>query len=215
MKAVVAHNSLKAAVIGWVASRLIRMLSLTLRYHFSDPHGVGELGTERRLIWIFWHNRILCQPIIYRKYLRHRRISVLTSASKDGAIIAQTVKWFGLGAVRGSSSKRGAQAVSEMVDCLQSGSDMGITPDGPRGPRYKLAIGPVRLAQITGAQLVSLVVNPEKYWQLRSWDRFRIPKPFSRVQVSIAQPISIASDAPDLEIERQRVETYLTETQPD
>lgn len=194
---------------------LIRALSLTLRYQFSDPHGVGKIDAGQRLIWIFWHNRILCQPIIYRKYLRHRRISVLTSASKDGAIIAQTVKWFGLGAVRGSSSKRGAQAVSEMVDCLQGGADMGITPDGPRGPRYTLAIGPVRLAQITGAHLVSLAVNPEKYWQLRSWDRFRIPKPFSRVHVTFAEPISIASDAPDLEIERQRVETYLRESQPE
>ena len=206
---VIPQNSTKASIIGWCASLAIRLVSVTLRYEFTDPNGIRKIPEDQRLIWIFWHNRIFCQPIVYRKFLKHRKISVLTSASKDGALIAQTVRRFGLGAVRGSSSKRGAQAVAELVDCLKSGSDVGITPDGPRGPRYKLAIGPVRLSQMTSTPLVSIIVNPAKSWKLRSWDQFRIPKPFSKVYVSFGPLVTIDPAADDLERERLRVEAYL------
>jgi lysophospholipid acyltransferase (LPLAT)-like uncharacterized protein len=211
MKPVIPQNSLKASLIGWAASLLIRTISLTLRYRLSDPHGIATLPTTQRIIWIFWHNRIFCQPIIYRKFLKHRTISVLTSASKDGALIAQTVRRFGLGAVRGSSSKRAAQAGAELVDCLQSGSDIGMTPDGPRGPCYKLAMGPVRLSQMTGTAIVSINANPERYWQLKSWDRFRIPKPFSKLNVSFGRPEIVQDHSDDLESERARIEAYLME----
>lgn len=215
MKPVIPQNSRKAALIGWCASLAIRLVSLTLRYRFTDPHGIAARPADERIIWIFWHNRIFCQPIVYRKWLKHRKISVLTSASKDGALIAQTVRRFGLGAVRGSSSKRGAQAVAELVDCLKSGSDVGITPDGPRGPKYQLAIGPVRLSQITRTPLVSIIVNPLKSWKLRSWDQFRIPKPFSVVEVSFGEPLTIDPNAEDLENERLRVQQYLIDGMKD
>jgi lysophospholipid acyltransferase (LPLAT)-like uncharacterized protein len=198
----------KSVLIGWAAAQVIRLVSLTLRYELEDPHGITSLGTDQRLIWIFWHNRIFCQPIIYRKYLRHRTISVLTSASKDGAIIAQTVRRFGLGFVRGSSSRRAAQAGAELIDCLQSGSDIGITPDGPRGPCYQLAMGPVRLAEMTSAPLVSINANYSKCWQLRSWDRFRIPKPFSKVRVSFGAPHHVSTGA-ELDPARQAAQDYL------
>ena len=99
--------------------------------------------------------------------------------------------------------------MAELVDCLKSGSDVGITPDGPRGPRYKLAIGPVRLSQMTSTPLVSIIVNPAKSWKLRSWDQFRIPKPFSKVYVSFGPLVTIDPAADDLERERLRVEAYL------
>ncbi len=213
MSAPAPQNPFKAVVIGWLAAQIIRLVSLTLRYEIQDPHGVRKISPDQRLIWIFWHNRIFCQPIIYRKYLKHRRISVLTSASKDGAIIAQTVRRFGLGAVRGSSSKRAAKAGAELVACLQGGSDIGITPDGPRGPCYKLAIGPVRLADMTRSPIVSINVNYTKCWQLRSWDRFRIPKPFSKVHVSFGAPTHATIESEDAEPVRQAIESYLmTET---
>jgi len=208
MAKVIPQNSRKAAIIGWAASWLIRLVSLTLRYEFSDPHGIRKLGADERLIWIFWHNRIFLAPMVYRRYLRHRRIHVLTSASRDGALIAQTVGRFGLGAVRGSSSKRGAQAVAELVSCLKSGNDIGITPDGPRGPCYKLAPGPVKLAQLTQTAMISINVNFEKAWKLKSWDQFRIPKPFSKVRIEFGAPLRIAGDV-ELETARLQAEQYL------
>ncbi len=210
MSAIIPQNSFKSKVIGWLAASVIRLISLTLRYEMSDPHGVCALPAGQRLIFIFWHNRIFCQPILYRKYLRHRTISVLTSASKDGAIIAQTVRHFGLGAVRGSSSKRAAQAGAELVACLHGGSDIGITPDGPRGPCYVLAMGPVRLAAMTQTPIVSLNANYTRCWQLRSWDRFRIPVPFSKVRLSCGAPTTVPNPE-DLEGARQAIERYLLE----
>ncbi len=208
MKSVAPQNPFKAVLIGWAAAQIIRLVSLTLRYELSDPHGVRQLSKDQRLIWIFWHNRIFCQPIIYRKYLKHRRISVLTSASKDGAIIAQTVRRFGLGSVRGSSSKRAAQAGAELVGCLQGGSDIGITPDGPRGPCYQLAMGPVRLAEIAQAPVVAIHANYAKCWQLRSWDRFRIPKPFSKVFVAFGAPTLVPATE-EMATAREGIEQYL------
>ena len=208
MKPVVPQNPFKSVLIGWAAAQIIRLVSLTLRYEINDPHEVRQLSKDQRLIWIFWHNRIFCQPIIYRKYLKHRRISVLTSASKDGAIIAQTVGRFGLGSVRGSSSKRAAQAGAELVGCLQGGSDIGITPDGPRGPCYQLAMGPVRLAEITQAPVVAIHANYANCWQLRSWDRFRIPKPFSKVFVSFGAPTIVPTNE-EMATARARIEQYL------
>lgn len=209
MKPVIPQNSRKAALIGWAASMAIRLVSLTLRYELRDPHGISKLPASQRIIWILWHNRIFTQPIIYRKYLKHRAISVLTSASKDGAMIAQTVRRFGLGAVRGSSSKRAAQAGAELVGCLKSGSDIGITPDGPRGPCYKLALGPVKLSQLTGTPISAIHGIYSSYWELKSWDRFRIPKPFSKVVVCFGELLSINPTAEDLEAERIRTEAYL------
>jgi len=196
MAKVIPQNSRKAAIIGWAASWLIRLVSLTLRYEFSDPHGIRKLGADERLIWIFWHNRIFLAPMVYRRYLRHRRIHVLTSASRDGALIAQTV------------GRCGAQAVAELVSCLKSGNDIGITPDGPRGPCYKLAPGPVKLAQLTQTAMISINVNFEKAWKLKSWDQFRIPKPFSKVRIEFGAPLRIAGDV-ELETARLQAEQYL------
>ena len=205
---VIPKDSRKAALIGWAASWLIRLISLTLRYTLSDPHGITKYPTDRRIIWIFWHNRVFLMPIVYRRHLRHRPIKVLTSASRDGALIARTVAHFGLGAVRGSSSKRAAAATAELLTCLETGHDIGITPDGPRGPRYQLAPGPIRLAQLTQTPLVSINLDYTRIWKLRSWDHFRIPKPFSRVTISFG-PTLFIPPAADVETERLKVQAHL------
>ena len=110
--------------------------------------------------------------------------------------------------MRGSSSKRAAPAGAELVGCLQGGSDIGITPDGPRGPCYKLAMGPVRLAEMTQAPVVAIHANYAKCWQLRSWDRFRIPKPFSKVSVAFGAPTIVPATSA-MDIAREGIEQYL------
>jgi lysophospholipid acyltransferase (LPLAT)-like uncharacterized protein len=133
-----------------------------------------------------------------------RRLTVLTSASRDGGLLADVVGKFGISAVRGSSSKRGAVALLALADEIQSGGDIIITPDGPRGPRYKLGPGAVFLAQKTGYGVSRIEVEYSNYWELKSWDRFRIPVPFSAVRVTLHPLHYVPVTQTEEEFEEQR-----------
>ena len=156
---------------------------------------MGEAIPEKE-IWAFWHNRILVLPAVYRRWFRPRGIrgAVLTSPSKDGEILAAAIRAFGLHAVRGSSSKRPAAALLEMIRLMETGLHMAITPDGPRGPRYQLNPGIIKLAQKSGAPILPVLVDFKNAWKLGGWDQFRIPKPFSKVVVTFGKRIFIAKD---------------------
>ena len=118
---------------------------------------------------------------------------------------------FGIGSVRGSSSRRGSTALREMAAILAAGGDMAITPDGPRGPKYRLNPGVVKLAQITGAPIVPLHIAYSRYWEIRSWDAFRIPKPFARVTTTFGPLHCVPPTTNDaaFEAERARLEAVL------
>ncbi|MBP7951206.1 MAG: lysophospholipid acyltransferase family protein [Verrucomicrobiales bacterium] len=211
MKSTVPHRSRKSSIIGWCVAQIVRMLGLTLRLKVVDPQGILRQRGGAPVIWILWHNRILGMPVFYRRRLRHRKICVLTSASRDGAVLERVMGCFGFLSVRGSSSKRGAIALAELCTTLKSGNDVGITPDGPRGPCYRLAAGPVKLAQLSGAPIVPLRVQYATAWRLKSWDRLFIPKPFSSVQIVLGEPAAVDPSAVDsaFEAERQRIEDLL------
>lgn len=199
--------ALAAAAAAWI----IRLLGLTWRLRLEDPHGLareGRLGGP--VIWIFWHNRVAGMPLIYRRWFRHRKALVLTSASGDGEILARTMAWFKLGAVRGSSSRRGARALKELVLTIRAGTDVIITPDGPRGPRYHLQAGLVQLAALTGASVVPIVVEYSRYKVFKTWDAFRLPLPCSVVRARVLEPIEVAGRLNDANFEEMRV---LIETQ--
>lgn len=202
----------KARAIGRFAAILIGLFGWTYRLSVQDRAGILSRRPERPILWAFWHNRIFGMPAIYRKYLSDRRGAVLTSPSRDGAIIAATMRCFGVASVRGSSNKRGPAAMLEMVEWIESGHDIAVTPDGPRGPRYRLAPGLVRLAQKTGAEILPIRIEYDAAWIFhKSWDRFRLPKPFSRVRVIFEpyQSIDPAADGDTFEAERLRIEHLL------
>jgi len=201
----------KARFLGRLLAILIGGLGRSCRIVIDDRCGMLDSAPEEALIWAFWHNRILIVPTVWRKYLPGRSGAVLTSASKDGAFLAETLRCFGAASVRGSSSRRGAAASREMVDWVNAGYDLAITPDGPRGPRYRLAPGIVRLASKTGARILPMRVDCENAWRLKSWDQFRIPKPFSRVRVTLLPFESVAAelDGDGFEAERKRIEIVL------
>jgi lysophospholipid acyltransferase (LPLAT)-like uncharacterized protein len=163
------------------------------------------------MVWAFWHNRIFVIPTVYRKYLRSRKGAVLTSASKDGETIAAIIARFGCEAVRGSSSRRGASALLGLIDWIRDGYDVAIVPDGPRGPRYRLGPGLVKLAEVTGALVLPVRVEYGSYWHFKSWDRFRLPKPFTTVDVFFGPCAEVPSglDGSDFERERVRLETLM------
>ncbi len=201
----------KARLIAAIGARVVRLLLLTLRFRVEDRGGAFQLPMLRPLLWSFWHNRLLVVPHLFERYFPGRPGAALASASKDGEIVAAFVACFGVGAVRGSSSRGGAQALVEMRHLVDTGTMMAFTPDGPRGPRYHLNPGLVKLAQVTGGVIMPVRIEYSSYWELRSWDAFRIPRPFARVSVIFDVPRPVAATLNDeaFESERARLELWL------
>lgn len=196
----------KEALLSFLVATIMRALGVTLRFEFRDH--AGYLDSQRRspLLFAAWHNRILALPVAFERFRpqKGKPLAVLTSASRDGELLAAVVGRFGIGAVRGSSSRRGAAAVLQLASMLEEGSDIIITPDGPRGPRYTLGPGLIFLAQKTGVPVVRVHVEHSGYWELKSWDRFRIPKPFSKVIITLSEAETMESTGDDAAFEEAR-----------
>ena len=188
---------------------LIRGLFLTLRLRFEDRSGQISGGTQP-LIFCTWHNRLALAALAYERYfLRHRpeaSMAALISASRDGGVLAYLVEQFGVRPVRGSSSRRGRQALLEATTWVENGAHITITPDGPRGPCYSIQEGVVALAQLTGAPIVPVSNYVRWKFCLKSWDRFQIPLPFARCEIRVGPPIIVPRNASAEEREKLRLE---------
>jgi hypothetical protein len=145
-------------------------------------------------------------PHLLNHYLSHRPGSALTSASKDGEILAAFLERFNVRPIRGSSSRQGVAALLEMRRLIADGYDVAITPDGPRGPRYRLNPGIITLAQKTDALVMPIRVRYSRCWRLRTWDQFEIPFPFAKVEIELRPLQRIAASSTDEEFERERVQ---------
>lgn len=200
----------KAAFIGFVGSVILRLLYATLRVRFDDRAGVLRTA-EPRAVWIFWHNTLMLVPYIRQRLIARPKTAALISASKDGEILAGFLNRFNLKAVRGSSSRRGVAALIEMIRLIEDGYDVGITPDGPRGPCYSFNPGAITLAQKTRTQILPVRVQYTRFWRLKSWDGFMIPKPFSRVHVTLLplETVQHTNNADEFEAERNRIAAVL------
>ena len=194
-------------------SLLLRALFATLRLRVHDPHGFLASPTTTPVICAFWHNRILAITAAFlRVYPPGRRgVLVLTSASKDGMWLGELTTRLGMGSVRGSSSRRGATAMRELLEKTEAGYDIAITPDGPRGPQYSLGAGLVYLAQKSGIPLLPCHARFHGALRLKTWDRFAIPLPFSRLDVTLGPLlIVLPTDTEDaFESERRKIESVL------
>jgi lysophospholipid acyltransferase (LPLAT)-like uncharacterized protein len=172
---------LALALIPRLASAIIRCLGITLRYRdVCDPGAMPGYDTPPPAIFAFWHRCLL--PCVWR--FRNRGIAILISRSFDGELIARTVERLGFIAIRGSSSRDAMSGLRNLHRAYLAGHYCAITADGPRGPAMVAKPGVTQLAQLAGTTVGAFYVHPERAWQLRSWDRFLIPKPFSRVTVA-------------------------------
>ena len=197
-----------------LGSILVSLLCATLRYKVIDEAGFLENPFPRPVVILVWHNRILAMPAVYRRYYPKRKgLLVLTSASRDGAYLSEFVRCFGMGSVRGSSSRRGAAALLDLIRNLEAGFDLCITPDGPRGPRYSLGPGVLLLSERCQVPLLPLLVEYSAFWRFKSWDGFAVPKPFSKVTITALPLIEIetAESEAAFEEKRKQVETRMTE----
>jgi lysophospholipid acyltransferase (LPLAT)-like uncharacterized protein len=195
---------------GLIASQGIRAWMSTLEYRalYYDRSVDATFGTDQPRIYVFWHENILV-PL----YLRgHCDLAMLLSKHRDANILARVAHHMGFDCVRGSTNRGSAAA---LLDMARRGKHMhlAITPDGPRGPRRTLAIGPVYLASRTGLPIVPMGFGADRPWRAKSWDRFAVPRPFSQVRGVIGPEVYVAADLnrDQLEIRRQRVERLLTD----
>ncbi len=203
----------REVLLGHVGAALLKGLLFTVRLRVDDRSGMLADSPDFPLILTFWHNRILGITKAYQcRYPGDRKgVAVLTSPSKDGEILAQVMARFRMGAIRGSSSRRGARALVECRRWLQSGADLAVTPDGPKGPRYVMGPGLILMAQSTGARILPVKARFSRFYEVRSWDGFRIPWPFSRIDVTMLpyEVIPPTADAEAFEAERAKIENIL------
>ena len=184
---------------------MLKLLGRTLRYEIEDRAGIVGKPVDKNFIGALWHNRLLIFPLVLRRFFSNRRGAALISASRDGDLLSDAIRRFDYDVIRGSSSKLGATAVLQLGDVLARHGDVVITPDGPRGPVYEIGPGIVFLAQKTGAAVLPMNMEYSSCWRVKSWDRFIIPRPFSKVRVIIARPEPIRSTSSDEEFEAERL----------
>ncbi len=188
-----------------VGFRFLQLWTRTLRYEIEDGAGIVGKPIAENYIGALWHNRLLLFPFVLRRFLFNRHGAALISASRDGELLADAIKRFDYDVVRGSSSRLGARAILQLSEMIASGHDVVITPDGPRGPAYELGPGIIFLAQKSGAAVLPVNMEYSSCWRIKSWDRFIIPRPFSKVRVIIGQPYRVKSTSTDAEFEAERV----------
>jgi lysophospholipid acyltransferase (LPLAT)-like uncharacterized protein len=191
----------------WVVPKLTALLlaavGATLRFEVIAEEGVTPATPPARGIFCFWHRCTLPAGWYFRKF----QCSILISQSFDGELIARTLGLLGYSSVRGSSSRGGAAGLMAMREVLAKGEPVVFTADGPRGPIYQTKIGPVKLAAMTGEPMGCFYLLPARAWVMRSWDRFLVPLPFSRVVVSWARAVTApATDADAEALDAKRLE---------
>jgi len=193
------------AVVPRLVWALLWLNGLTWRFEAIGEEGATPLlygrgaGAE---IFCFWHQCVL--PCAF--YYRRTGATILISRSFDGELITRILNLFGFHAVRGSSSRGAREGLLGLSRVIESGTPAIFTADGPRGPIYQTKMGPIKLAQMTGARIGAFHLQPERAWTMRSWDRFLIPKPFTRICVSWARWTQVPTDLPAEGFEPKREE---------
>ena len=176
-----------------IGALLIRLIYHTSRKRFHLPEHVPD----DPVVFAFWHGDLLMMPYLYYRFRETPHANVLISDHFDGRIIARIMLYFRLGTIHGSTNRNAAKVLIAAMRSLREGFDIGITPDGPRGPRHEVADGIVVMAQKTGAKVIVYSCVPSHYWQLKSWDRFTIPKPFCTMVFYASEPIALKGLDPD------------------
>jgi hypothetical protein len=185
----------------WLSAFVIRAVVLTLRMSLEDRAEILNRSGHPPVIIAFWHNRTGLMAPFFERYCRGRDALTFISRSRDGQFMTDVAARFGVNAIRGSSSRH---AVSAMLTALRAARerhmDIVITPDGPRGPRYQVQPGLIRLAQATGHPIIPITFYLKWKVMLKSWDRFQIPIPFSACRLVTAEPIRVPEHATESEL---------------
>lgn len=190
-------------VVPPIGAAVIRTLGATWRMRVQGREYVDEARRiHERIVFAFWHGRML--PLAYLHRGEHAHI--LASEHHDGELLGRTIRYLGFGHVRGSSTRGGTKAILALADAVRDGYDIGLTVDGPRGPRHQVKPGVVELAKLTGAAIVPVTAASGRHKTFASWDAFELPAPFARVEVEYGAPIRVPAGADRAEQEERRRE---------
>lgn len=176
------------------------LLRMVLRFLYYSNRHVWQISDDLKdepIIGLFWHGELVMQIFTTRGFVHKGPMNMLNSHHKDGALMVNTMKAFGLGTIRGSSRHGSVKALIDAMKFVKSGGSMVITPDGPKGPRHSVSNGSVVLAQKADIPIVTMHAVPTKYWRLKTWDQLIIPKPFGTITFIIGKPFKVT----DLNIE--------------
>lgn len=201
-------------VVLWPLALLVRLWGRSLRFVETPQDWQNFTKCDEPIALIVWHNRLFLGAEIFRRYRHPQPMYALVSPSQDGAWLTAFFSLVGLRAVRGSSNSLGREAASALVGVLRDGHDVGITPDGPKGPRYVVKPGALIVARRTKTPLLVVGADFESAWRLnKAWDRFYLPKPFSRVRMRCE--VMIAGELADREEAVARLQARLLALNPD
>jgi lysophospholipid acyltransferase (LPLAT)-like uncharacterized protein len=190
--------------ISWAGFLAIRLIGPTLRFAVSFEEGAPDNIETHPTVAPFWHRCVFAAAYVWRDL----QFRVITSRSFDGEYIARIIQKLGFAALRGSSSRGAVSALLAARREIERGFTVAFTIDGPRGPRYVAKPGPVLLAKLTGAPILPFYIAIDDPWVLNTWDRFMIPKPFSRALMRVARNIHVPADAGDAQIEGFHLELH-------
>ena len=175
--------------ICWIGAKYIKFISFTTNWAFINKKYVENLWKKNEaFILCFWHGRLLMMPLSWNK---KKKINVLISTHPDGQLLSRTVKHFDIETITGSSSKGGSKAIRNIFKSLKSGISIGMTPDGPRGPRMKINSAIIKIASLTGYKILPLSCSVKNKFFLNSWDRFLVALPFGKGCFVWGKPIEI------------------------
>ncbi|RPJ03679.1 MAG: DUF374 domain-containing protein [Deltaproteobacteria bacterium] len=198
-------KAVRKKLVEWFGPSLaywtIKILGWTMRLeevHAEIPGSFQGKGTPG--IGAFWHGRLLMMPLVYKG----KKLSFLVSAHRDGQIVGRALKRFGYQAILGSTTRKGFSAFKQMLRANQEGSDIALAPDGPKGPRYRVQIGVIELAKLTGRPVVPLTFSASRRKLLKTWDQFLLPCPFSRGVFIWGEPVYVNPDGDRVHLEERR-----------
>lgn len=189
-------RSFSLVALPLLASLIIRFIYATNKIKFNSPDSISDEPT----IFACWHGELLMLPYLYKKYRKVAHANVLISDHFDGLLISKTIKYFGLGTIAGSTNRNAARVLIQGIKSIKDRYDIGITPDGPKGPIHTVSDGVIVMAQKTKAKIVLVEIKASSYWQLNSWDKFTIPKPFGTITYYSTEPIDVSG----MELEEAR-----------
>ena len=179
---------LEIKIVPFILQLFVRFIYLTNKKTY---HTTNALEENENFIVSMWHGDLLMQPFNYQNFRPKGTVKAIISEHRDGEAIRKTVEYLGIGSLAGSSTRGGAKALIGAIRSIKNGTDIAITPDGPKGPIYSVADGVVIISQKTKAKILPFSCVPSKYWKMKSWDKFVIPKPFGEIDFYIGEPIDV------------------------
>ena len=172
----------------FIGYTVINLIYLSCKKRYFLPK---EKLKDRPYIIAFWHGKLLMQPFIYKKLRKNPKVATMISEHFDGEVLSKMIRFFHFESIRGSTKKGAVRVLKKAFQKVNDGYDLGITPDGPRGPRYTVADGTVAIAQKKDLLIVPCNFTASSFWKLKSWDSFMIPKPFSTIYLFADEPFDI------------------------